>query len=267
LPEITEIVMVRDGLGRVDDDRAVTVLAYETSPPVLLLDVTGPGDERGEHRVGLGDTFPVGAHTWRFEDIRFHGRPHDFHVTLRRVPPGAPPFAPPPLAGDRVWTPVTVRHPGPVPEAAIAQLEQEFGQALPPIYRRWLAENNGGIPAVPSSVPGLLVVIDELQPLLGIRPDEPAHDLRTGRLVGRRMFNRFYVVIACAGNGLYAVQAGGPGRPADTVVALENRARSQSSGYQQAGYANREDYISFELAVTVAPDVYSFEAYLQPVGL
>jgi hypothetical protein len=267
LPKITEIVMAQDGLGDTEDDWTIGIFAHETSPPRLLLDVGPRGAAGSRHWVGLGDTFPVGGDTWRFEDIQFRGTPNDYYVTLRQVPPGAPPFTPPPLVGDRVWTPVTVHHPGPVDEARIAQLEQEFGQTLPRLYRRWLAENNGGYPAVPSAIPGLLVIVDQQQPLLGIRPDQPVHDLRMGRTARGRIVNRDYVVIAAAANGLFAVKVAGPGLAKDTIVGLDNQTRSRSSGYQQAGYATREDYISAELVIPVAPDISSFEAYLQPVGL
>jgi hypothetical protein len=55
---------------------------------------------------------------------------------------------------------VPFHHPGPVGEAQIARLETEFGQKLPRLYRSWLAEHNGGIPAELAGIPGYFVLPD-----------------------------------------------------------------------------------------------------------
>jgi hypothetical protein len=262
LVQITEIVMAQDGPGYADDGWVVGIFSRETSPPRLLLGISQHEDEMHEVWVGLGDTFPIGGQTWRFEDIRFLGDPDHFLTTLRHVPPGAPPFTPPPPVGDRVWTPVPFHHPGPVDEARIAQLETEFGQKLPPLYRSWLAEHNGGIPAELAGIPGFFVLLDDNQPLLGLHPEAPHHDLRTGRFLGGEFFTDEYMVIAVAFNGLLAVKLTGPG--ADTIVGLDDQTRGYRNAYTLRGYAGPAEYICQELIRPLAPNIYSFEAYVQP---
>jgi hypothetical protein len=111
-------------------------------------------------------------------------------------------------------------------------------------------------------VPGYFVHLGPLQPTLGIRPDQPYLDLRYGRDVGRGFFTDDFVVIACAGNGLIAVKVNHPEQ--NLIVGLDDQIAAHSTAYQLAGDETEEDYVCAELITRLAPDVYAFEAYLQP---
>lgn len=228
-----------------DDTVAFGVLRMHSDPPRMLLAAHVDGADRKPVWLSLGDTAEFGGTTWRFEDVHF-ANPDSWVATVRSVPPGAPPFTPPPLAGDRVWNRVELRPSGPVDEAAIAALEQRLGQELPPTYRRWLAENNGATMPGPVHVPGFRFRLSEARPLLGIHPDEPHRDLGLGPLRAPAGFTPAHVVIAVATGGLLAVRAEVPGP--DEVVFLNELGATFGAPPVE----------------TVAPDIYAFCAYLQP---
>jgi hypothetical protein len=263
LVQVTELVMTSGSPGIADDGWVVGIYSEQTSPPALLLGVSHGDGPTHQMWVGLGGTFRLGEQIWRFEDIRFLGAPDRYRATLRYVPPGAPPFTPPPLTGDRVWNEVELRHHGPVSEAEIARLEAEFGQQLPSLYRRWLAAFNGATPTQLVATQDSVVLLDQHQGLLGIHPDAPHTDLRVGRQHGAGLFTEDYMVIAVAVNGLLAVRVGR--LDGDVIVALDHQARGLRTGYAARGYATQADYVCAELLTPVAPDIYSFEAALQPL--
>lgn len=217
-----------------------------SGPPRMLLMADVGGVELQPRWLALGDTLETGDTTWRFEDVHFTG-PDRWVATVRSVPPGADPFTPPPLTGDRDWTTAELRPAGRVDEAAVAALEERLGlPRLPDAYRRWLAENNGAAPAEPVHVPGFRFRLSPARPLLGIHPDEPYRDLDLGPKRGPEWFTADHVVIAVASGGLLGVRVTAPGL--DTVVFLD-----------ELGAAHGAPPLE-----TVAPDIYSFCAYLQP---
>lgn len=223
------------------------VQSMRSAPPRMRLLPHVDGADLEPCWLSLGETVDFGGITWRFEDVHF-ANPDRWVATVRSVPPGSPPFTPPPLTGDRVWNPVPMQPAGRVDEAAIAALEQRLGLAdgLPPGYRRWLGENNGATPQGPVEIPGHRFQLSQARPLLGIHPDEPHLDLGLGLTRAPAAFLRDHVVIAVATGGLLGVRVTVPGL--DEIVFLN------------------------ELGVTygappleiVAPDIFSFCAYLQP---
>jgi hypothetical protein len=214
-------------------------------PPRMLLAAHVGGTDLRPVWLSLGDTAEFGGTTWRFEDVHF-ASPDRWVATVRSVPPGSPPFTPPPLTGDRVWNEVELRPSGPVDEAAIVAMEERLGLELPPTYRRWLAETNGVTPVQTVHVPGYQFQLSPWQPLLGIRPDEPHYDLSVGLHRAPDWLTRDHVVIAIATGGLLAVRATLPG--SDEIVFLSEIT---------------PDPVPVEL-VPVAPGIHSFCAYLQP---
>lgn len=249
--------------GIADDGWVVGIYSQRGSVPALLLGISHGDGPTHQEWVGLGGTFRLGAQLWRFADIRFLGAPDRFRATLRHVPPGAPPFTPPPLTGDRVWHEVELRHPGPVDEAEIAGLEAEFGRRLPPLYRRWLAACNGATPTQLVATRGSVVLLDQHQGLLGIHPEAPHTDLRLGRRHGAGLFTEDFVVISVAVNGLLAVRLGRSG--GDLIVELDHQARALRTDYAAHGFATPADYVCTRLIRPVAADIYSFEDALQPL--
>lgn len=215
------------------------------TPPRMLLMAHVGGTDLEPRWLALGDTVEFGDVTWRFEDIHF-ANPDEWVATVRSVPPGADPFTPPPLTGDRDWKTVELRPAGPVDEAAIDALEQRLGRDLPPSYRAWLAENNGATPVQPVEIPGVRFQLSQARPLLGIHPHEPHLDLGLGPQRAPAWLVRDHIVIAVATGGLLAVRADLPGL--DEIVFLNELMANHGST---------------DLEI-VAPDIYSFCAYLQP---
>jgi hypothetical protein len=246
---VTETVLLRPSTPGFSEDDAIAfgVLRMRSNPPRMLLSAHVEGADREPVWLSLGDTAEFGGITWRFEDVHFTN-PDSWVATVRSVPPGAPPFTPPPLDGDRVWNRVELQPSGPVDEAAIAALEQRLGLAhgLPPGYRRWLAENNGATMPGPVHVPGFRFRLSEARPLLGIHPDEPHRDLGLGPMRAPAGFTREHVVIAVATGGLIAVRTEVPGL--DQVVFLNELGATFGAPPLER----------------VAPDIYAFCAYLQP---
>jgi hypothetical protein len=220
-----------------------------TAPPVAEIGVAENGTGTGTtvHRLSLGDTFSVEGHPWRFVDIRFTN-PHRFEVTVHRVQPGSPPFEPPPLAGSRVWNEVELHPFGTAGEEQLARLEDDLGRRLPREYREWIAEHNGagfaGDVHVPDAVP---FVLGRFHPLYGIFPDRPRRDLRRAEAVRRKWLTDSYIVIAQPIGGILAVNVR-PGRM-DAVFLLSDDDRHRAD----------------EGLTWIAPDIYSFCAYLQPM--
>lgn len=263
MAEITELVLPRGGPMPAGDGWHVAVVSRDRASSRLRIAIALPGVTESEVWVGLGETFMVGPRTWRFEDLVFRGSPDNYIVTLRYVPPGAPPFTPPPPTGDRVWASVELRHPGPVDEARIEQLEAELGRRLPVSYRDWLARNNGAVPTQIVTVRGSGINLNPSQPLMGIHPDSPYTDLRFGRQRGAEFFTDEYTVIAVASNGLIAVRLAEP--EADCIVGLTNQNRDLSVAYAQRGYETPAQYVCNELLTFLAPNIFALEAYLQPL--
>lgn len=230
-----------------DDSVAFGVLRMHSDPPRMLLAAHVDGVDPEPVSLSLGDTAEFGGITWRFEDVHFVN-PDSWVATIRSVPPGAPPFTPPPLDGGRVWNRVVLQPSGPVDEATIAAAEQRLGlrDGFPPGYRQWLAENNGATMPGPVHVPGFRFRLSEARPLLGIHPDEPHRDLGLGPMRAPEGFTRAHVVIAVATGGLLAVRTEVPGL--DEVVFLN-----------ELGATFGAPPLSI-----VAPDIYAFCGYLQP---
>lgn len=242
-----ETVTLRPSAPAFSSDGAVAfgVQSMQHAPPRMLLMAHVGGADLEPRWLGLGDTVEFGDTTWRFEDVRF-ANPDLWVATVRSVPPGAAPFTPPSPTGARDWTTVDLRPSGPVDGSAVAAAERRLGRDLPPVYRRWLAENNGATPPEPVHVPGFRFQLSPVRPLLGIHPDEPHVDLGLGPRRAPAWLTRDHVVIAVATGGLLAVRADLPGL--DEVVFLDEIA------------TDREP----EQVDVVAPDIYAFCAYLQP---
>jgi hypothetical protein len=244
---VVETVTLRPSAPAFSHDGAVAfgVQSMLHTPPRMLLMAHVGGADLEPQWLALGDTVEFGDVTWRFEDVHF-ANPDAWVATVRSVPPGAEPFTPPPLTGDRDWKTVKLRPAGQVDEATVDALEQRLGHDLPPGYRRWLAGNNGATPLGPVHVPGFRFQLSQARPLLGIHPDEPHLDLGLGLQRAPAWLTRDHVVIAVATGGLLAVRTDLPGL--DEVVFLNEFTAGRDGG---------------DLEV-VAPDIYSFCAYLQP---
>jgi SMI1/KNR4 family protein SUKH-1 len=157
-----------------------------------------------------------------------------------------------------VWTPLDARPFGRLDEGQLSELEARLERALPPAYRRWLAETNGLQPIGDHGVRGLHFTLFEQRPLLGVHPDFPPFDLAEVDRRDRRMWlSRDYVVIGVPSGGLLAVRASAPN--VDQIVFLPESAATGPA--TDAAHAARERHL-----VVVAPDLDEFLDLLQPVS-
>lgn len=259
MPEITEVVLQRSMFPYFDDDAQCGVVAMNTSPPRMVLAVAAPAGET-RHELFLGDTFLVGAHTWRFEDVVFTNA-DVWTATLRYVPPGSPPFRPP--AEPRDYVQVELRSFGTVDEAGISRLEQDLGQRLPPLFRTWLAHNNGAAPVESVWIPGTHVSLDPFLPILGVHPDNFIYDLRHGQRQAGQWFTADFTVIAIGVEGVFAV--GNTPSTSDGIYVLRDAdALQQGNQYAARGYATPAEYLCAEHLMRVASGIGSFCANLRP---
>jgi Family of unknown function (DUF6406) len=242
-----------------DDDAQCGVVAMNASPPRMVLFVASPAGE-AKHELFLGDTFLVGGNTWRFEDVVF-ANPDAWTATLRYVPPGAPPFRPP--AAPRDYVQVELRSFGTVDEAGISRLEQDLGRRLPPMFRMWLAHNNGAAPVEGVWIPGTHVSLDPFLPILGVHPDNFSYDIRHGQQRAGQWLTSDFTVIAIGVTGVFVV--GNTPANADNIYVLRDADALQlGRQYAARGYATPAEYLCAEHLKWVAPGIGSFCAYLRP---
>ena len=226
----------------------------DPGPPVSAEIIVMPASSPDSYdvTVHLGETFPVGDETWRFADINFDNA-NQWQVTVRRVD-AAEPEDPP---RGYVWVPARLSPYGRLDEEQLASVETALEQKLPPLYRRWLAENNGATPAFDHHVAGLPFTLLPETPLLGVHPRYPAIDLVSAQQLHRdRWLSREYLVIAVPSGGLLAVKTNHP--YGDAVWFLPEGAwRDPASS---TGAADREQRL-----VYLAEDISYFIGRLQPV--
>ncbi|GAA3230654.1 DUF6406 domain-containing protein [Dactylosporangium siamense] len=260
MPEITEVMLER-GMSPWFDDRArCGVLTFNTSPPRLVLAVVSPAGEESTHELFLGDTFPVGENTWRFDDAVITNT-DIWTVTLRYVAPGSPPFRPP--AEPRDYVMVEFRSFGTIDEAGIGQVEQDLGRRLPRSFRMWLAHNNGAAPVEEIWIPGTHVSLDPFTPVLGVHPENPIYDLRNGERQVGRWFTKDYVVIAIGVEGYFAV--GVSPQVADQIFVMRSGDALQlGNQYLARGYGSPAEYLCAERLFPVGSSIGTFLANLRP---
>jgi len=229
----------------------------DAGPPPSAGIIVAPYDgQEQEYELSLGQTFPVGSETWRFDDVSFDSADR-WHVTVIRVDPDSPPWQPPPLTGKRVWLPIHLRPYGRLDEGQMQALEATLGRGLPVTYRQWLAENNGAQPVGDHCVPGLPFTLFEQRPLLGVHPQYPPFDLvHAEQQHRRRWLSDEYVVIAEPSGGLLAVKRNHPGY--DSINFLPEAAMLGSGGPDTA--AAMESRL-----MPIADDFYRFLGRLQPM--
>ncbi|TCB90684.1 SMI1/KNR4 family protein [Micromonospora zingiberis] len=210
----------------------------DVGPPVRAELVVMPhsAEESAHHEVTLGDTFPVGAETWRFADLDMASA-DEWEVTVRRVDDHE--VLDPP--SGHLWQPARLRPYGQLDEAQLQQAEAALGVRLPPGYRDWLRRNNGAQPEVEHHISGVPFALLPARPLFGVHPQYPPFDLVHAQRVHRDPWlPPDWLVIAKPSGGLLAISArpgveiiyfvpesdlvGPPGPPAEAARAGKLRA-------------------------------------------
>jgi hypothetical protein len=259
MPEITEVMLERGMSPYFDDDARCGVLAFNTSPPRLVLAVATSTAE-SQHELFLGDTFLVGENTWRFEDAVI-ANADIWTVTLRYVAPGSPPYQPP--AEPRDYIKVEFRRFGTVDEAGIVGLEQDLGRRLPRGFRMWLAHYNGAAPVQEVWIPGTHVALDPFTPILGVHPENPIYDIRSGQRQVGRWFTDDYVVIAIGVGGYFAVGVS-PHVTDQIFVMRSGDALQLANHYLAHGFSSPAEYLCAAHLDHVASDIETFLVNLRP---
>ncbi|RIV34359.1 SMI1/KNR4 family protein [Micromonospora radicis] len=181
----------------------------DVGPPVRaeLVVMAHRADESPHHEVTLGETFPVGAETWRFTDLDMASA-DEWEVTVRRVDDVDE--VPHPPTGH-LAQPARLRPYGQLDGAQLDRVETLLGVRLPPDYRDWLRRSNGALPEVGHQVPGVPFTLTAERPLFGVHPQHPAFDLVHAQRVHRDPWlSRDRLVIARPSGGLLLVSAAGP---------------------------------------------------------
>lgn len=251
---------------RLPGDVFMSVRGMDDAVPRVLLAVSIGDQPGGEHWLSLGDTVTVGNDTWRFEDLEFGRASNDWQVTIRQVLPDTPQYVAPPLTNyHRIWIPAALQPFGGLDEAGVVALEERIGSQLPRHYRKWLAENNGAAPAEDVWIRNWNFCLNDVHPLLGVRPDFPHQDLGFGERLRRPWLTDDYLVIAVPLGGLLAVKVRGSGK--DQIIFLTDQAKQQAAaGYAQGGYASPADWLVANRAlVVVTPSINAFCYRLQPM--
>jgi hypothetical protein len=232
----------------------VGVGGADPGPPTRVhLAIALPTGEEISLNVTLGETFALGAETWRFADIDFKSANH-YTVCLRRVDADEPQDLP----TGKIWPTVRLDPYGSLDHPQMAALEAQLGQKLPGDYRRWLMMTNGAQPAEVYRFENLPFALTPERPLLGVHPEFPPFDLVTAQQRYRDKFlSRDFLVIAVPGGagGLLAIRTDWP--MPGTVWYLP---ASAMGGWIEA--ADREQHL-----VGIARSIGDFIGRLEPYPL
>ncbi|MFC7528569.1 DUF6406 domain-containing protein [Actinoplanes sp. GCM10030250] len=261
-PEPQKLV-ISSSLRRAEttDGTWISVRGVDRSQPRVLLQL--PVDGRyDEFWLSLGETATAGGETWRFENIEFGQTASQWEITVSQVLAGSPPYEPPAAPDSQVWQPAVLRPNGTLDERALLALEQRIGGPLPRLYRQWLADNNGASPAQDVWIKGWNFCLNEIHPLLGIRPDVPHLDLSFGESRRSPWLTDDYLVVAVPLGGLLAVKLRDV--YADQIVFLSDAACHAANAYDRSQYTSPADYLSRTALFAVAGSIHEFCQNLQP---
>lgn len=157
-------------------------------------------------------------------------------------------------AVDPAGSPPPVRHLGRLAPDLLDMLEQRLAGPLPPAYRRFLADTNGGPPLRPAVHPGFGFVVD--QPFFGLaRSDRAQELLPANQCLADRLTGQFLAIGQQQG-GLLAVRVAG--RDHGSVWYLDDDDPRDRDGYTAAD-------VCAKLLHRVAGDVDRFWAALRDV--
>lgn len=245
------------------DGEWIVVRGMEDAVPRILFSYTALDGSIQETWLSLGETVEVLNHrTLRFENLAFGGTSAHWTVTIREVLPDTPPYQPA-SSDNQTWHPVELRPFGALDENTVVGLEQRIGTELPPSYREWLLANNGAAPTQDVTIGRFPFCLNEIHPLLGLRPDAPHLDLAFGESRRQPWLTDDYLVIAVPLGGLLAVKIRGV--YADRIVLLPDGRMHYGYSYDQQEYTSPADFLSRTALLTVAPSIHSFCYNLQPL--
>jgi hypothetical protein len=150
-----------------------------------------------------------------------------------------------------------VRPFGPVDESVVRNVEVSLRRVFPPLYRKWLIDNNGAQPVGHQTIPGAFFALFEQRPLLGLHPRYPPYDLFWAEQRYRRLLTESHIVIGIPSGGLMTVCV--DSTRIDTITFLPESAMAGQNDAETAA-------IRDQLAHPIAMSIYDLVDRLVPVG-